>query len=317
MEVLNYIYAYNFGGGPAEYSTGRPAPDDTIIYDTIMKQFCNDNSLVDYCGSSHNLDKVYNAIRNDKHGWGFPASPNPCSGCHNVHLAERIGSTQYHGPYNPAKAPISLPSDHDNLWGDDDTERMDDYATSVGGIYQAPYYGDTVSGTYEPAGDATSDGSNMPDYVSLCMDCHQYAQSGDNNRSIKVINWSSTGDRHGGRPSGQCSLSSPFDDGSLRAPYDDASKEAGDNYVVSCTDCHEPHGSPNRPQLIRRFINGEAVAVETADCDPSLREGTENGWKALCGRCHTQSASHLSLGGCWGCHNHSSPLNGSCGGGGF
>lgn len=319
MEVLNYIYAYNFGGGPAEYSTGRPVPDDTIIYDTIMKQFCNDNSLVDYCGSSHNLDKVYNAIRNDKYGWGFPVSPNPCSGCHNVHLAERIGSTQdppsY--PYDPSKAPISRPSDHNNLWGDDAAERMDVYAASVGGVYLAPYYADTVSGTYEPAGDGISDGSNMPDYVSLCLDCHQYTQTGDDGRLVGPINWGDPnfvgttldplkGDRHGGIPSGQNDCyPNPWEEGSLRAPYSDALKEDGYNYVLSCTDCHEPHGTPNRIQLIRRFVNGEAVAIETAGCDVAVGwHGTEEGWIALCDRCHTQTANHFDAGGCWQCHTH-------------
>jgi hypothetical protein len=299
MQVNNYPYSVNFGGEP-------------LFYESIYKQFCDLNSTGSTCGSRHNLVPIRNLIDNNAFGWGYPANPDPCSACHNPHTVQRIGSKQYHAPYNPDKSPISRPSEHannpTNLWGDDyqvgcplgKKERLICYASSVVGVYQSPYYGNTTGTMYEPSGNSTpTDGSDLPDYVSFCLDCHSKSETG-----TKVIHWDTAGDKHGGKISGDvdCGALSGFENGDLRAPYNDALKEAGYNYVLSCTDCHEPHGAKNRTDLLRRFINGEAVPADTAPC----MDSDVNDWIAICERCHTNI--HVSFGNCTVCHGHNTSI---------
>jgi hypothetical protein len=184
------------------------------------------------------------------------------------------------------------------LWGDETAERMLYYAQTNGGIYQAPYYGSNPSSTYEPAGDFTSDGSNLPDYVSFCMDCHQYQQNDPERGAIvKSINWGTNGDRHGGYRANDCTAGG-FGEGSLRAPYNDF---AFSNYILSCTDCHEPHAGRKRLHLIRRYINGEALDGDTGSCDESVD------MRAVCERCHVlPPISHTGDQPCFAsnCHGH-------------
>ena len=182
--VYNYSYAYLFGGASTRY------------WWDIKKAFCAAGT----CTSRHNLSSIENFIDNNAFGWGFPDEVNPCCACHNVHLSQRIGSPQT-GNYDPSKSPIQRPSDHYNdpfeLWGDDADERMSKYN------YQAPFYGspgNPISGPFEPANNQTSDGSNMPDYVTFCLDCHSQPIYSDTlNKIIPTIDWSSAGDKHGGR----------------------------------------------------------------------------------------------------------------------
>jgi cytochrome c553 len=164
---------------------------------------------------------------------------------------------------------------------------MDEYAASVGGTYQAPYYRDTTGTKYEPSGNASpSDGSDLPNYVTFCMDCHQNAQIDPerNNATVKAIKWGppwstvDEADRHGAYPANDCY--GRYGEGSLRAPYINS---ANSNYVLSCLDCHEPHGTNRRRHLLRRFINGEPT--DTAECS-----GAD--MISICGRCHSSSFGH-------------------------
>ena len=192
---------------------------------------------------------------------------------------------------------------------------MDQYADYVAGYYQAPYYGsgpwDPDTGPFEPAGDSTQDGSNLPDYVTFCMDRHQYEQS-DLERggvTVKAIQWgppwctSYNADKHGAHASGDIyNGAGGYEQEELRTPYNDTNKENCYNYVLSCTDCHEPHGSPYRLHLIRRFVNGEDVNGETQPdgCN------SDDDYQQLCGRCHTNMHD---LGGCFVCHSHGKEMN--------
>jgi hypothetical protein len=49
-------------------------------------------------------------------------------------------------------------------------------------------------------------------------------------------------------------------------------------YVLSCLDCHEPHGSPNA-FLIREKVNGGVLGG-------NITESSTTEWHYLCDRCH-------------------------------
>jgi hypothetical protein len=291
----NYTYSYTFGGNP----------DSTP--DSIFDAF-NDPTV---CSSYHNLNDVYEFIT----GQGshtkatfdnFPQYSNPCSGCHNVHIAKR--NREYTG--DPSYTAISKPSAHDELWGDSTGETLR-YHTAK---YQAPY--SETEAEYEPDGSNSEPGdgwgSNMPDYVTFCTDCHNTSNniySTTLGRYLTRIDWTASGDKHGGgKAIDGDTIHERHGDGAgagLKPPYDEASKIAGYNYVLSCTDCHEPHGAKGKSYLLRRYINGEAVAAETTTCESSTHD--DDNWKAVCDRCHTISypdSNCVAEGKCHGPHGH-------------
>ncbi len=280
--IINYDFSQTFGG-----STG------TIK--GIQEAF-----NITSPSSRHNLADIYDYITgtgtgssaSDSHTWAdFPLFSSPCSGCHNVHIAKRNEST----PGNPANTAISKPSDHGNLWGDDSTEILSYYTTD----YQPPYYYSS-SNTYEPdgGGTATQQAAKMPDYVTFCTDCHNQNNtiySTTLGRDLIKINWSTSGtgaDQHGSLFSAY--VSSGTGTRVLKDPYNNTATP----YVLSCLDCHEPHGSPNIT-LLRREVNGGDLAVVgtiTADLPNPLSPATsgnninrELGY--LCMRCHQQDSN--------------------------
>jgi hypothetical protein len=272
--VDNYLYSVNFGGYPP------PGP-----YQSIYQQFCNVNSTPDECGSRHHLGQIYNSLISPTvDEWGFSDDPDPCVACHNPHAAEENHPVEIvEGKLNTA---IRRPSHYkstnpaDSLWGDDPFERMDQYVSQfTDGVYQPPYYGDTSDPdwelAYEPSGNAIpSDGSDLPDYVTFCLDCHQHQLwDPEKGEFLRAIDWSQ--ERHGGWPSNTCTqsynLNSGYREGSVKTPY---SESDNSNYVLSCLDCHEPHGTINRTGLIRRVVNGQVLP-------PACNE--TNG---LCEACH-------------------------------
>jgi hypothetical protein len=252
-------YSYKFGGGP----DGCPSNIRQAL--NFAKE--NGNSRPDVCssdnGSAHHLTSIRDFLQGR---WEFGdtlTDINPCDGCHNPHRAQQhdypVGSE--------GTSPISLPSTHDDDWGifgAATTERMASYASPD--TYLAPYY---YGGTnHEPEGDGTDDGSNMPDYVTFCTDCHNssttiYSEQLD--RNLYQFDWAT--EKHGRAPA---SNGSGYTD--LRSPYEDT--ECG-TYVLSCTDCHEPHGTPNT-HLIRREVNR---------FQPSI-PGGRGEWTNLCEACH-------------------------------
>jgi predicted CXXCH cytochrome family protein len=260
-QVLNYSYSNKIGG-----DTSLTCPN------SIFQSFqfvLNDGSLTSNCGglyvngSSHMLRDIRGLLRNR---WGFSntgAYVNPCSGCHNPHRAQR-------------GYPTSLPSTHAdlltwNVWGYDTSERMNAYTPN----YWAPK---RVGGGYEPDGSLTQDGSNLADYVTLCTDCHNSTTTINSTRlgrNLYRINWSAGGDFHGGlqRIDNGGDFSGTGEYGDLLEPY----KSGGmPNYVLSCTDCHEPHGSPNE-FLLRHSLNGTSVGTISG-----------NGlWFNWCQACHS------------------------------
>ncbi|MEC4675352.1 MAG: cytochrome c3 family protein [Nitrospirota bacterium] len=259
--IVNRSYSFRAGG----WTT------DTL--NDILEAFTDPPSI-----SSHNLGNIQSFIATQS--WGFTSNSNPCVACHNPHSAQGDPENSPNTAKTSASRgwPVSRPSLHstDNLswglWGDGTGEKMSDYAGAL--IYQAPYrYNSTT--TFEPDGSNTQNGSNMTDFPTFCLDCHS-------NSSIDFIDWSaSTGDKHG-KKAADGTGGSYLD---IDTPYTNAN---GGRYVLSCTDCHEPHGSPNT-RMIRREVNGSLLAGTV-----TTTSGTETGY--LCRQCHTDDRDYSSSG---------------------
>lgn len=244
-------------------------------------------------GTSHDLDDIKTFITGK---WNYTSDSNPCNACHNPHMANGDPADSPNSTKNSGTRgwPVSRPSQHnkDNnawgLWGDDAGEKMNDYTSG----FQAPYrYNSTTA--YEPDGSSTQNGSNLTDYVSLCTDCHNNTNiiySTSLGRNLYKFSWNV--EKHG---SGSATNDSFTD---VTEPYQEANLGT---YVLSCTDCHEPHGSSNR-FLVRKGINGEtATTTVTIIATPdNTRE-----WKSLCSKCHgssVEAAHHLTGLNCSTCH---------------
>ena len=257
--VTNHTYSKNFGGGTATLTT---------IYDAF-------NPASGTTPSSHNLaDVLSHAVGR---GIGFTVSTNPCLVCHDHHASQQnypVILSGLGGVKTAVRRPADYASPPTNLWGDESgsNELISDYTNK----YQAPHY---VGGTtYEPANDSTANGSNLPNFFNFCMNqCHTRSDVYSTERGVNLtqIDWSSTGNtRHGKYHE------NPDGWGYTIAPY-----TAGEtyNYVLACTDCHEPHGSENE-WLLRTSVNGkDNIQI------------TESGrWLDFCTACHVLDGC-----GCW------------------
>ena len=306
--LVNRSYSYRAGG----YSSD--SLNDILEAFSFCYSGCGSPS-----SSSHNLDNIKSFITGK---WNYTADSNPCNACHNPHAAigdpanvPNSGKTFGTRGYSP----VSRPSLHSKdtsawgLWGDLAAERMNVKASNLGGgIYQSPR---NSGSTYEPDGSSTQDGSNLTDFVSFCTDCHNESNTISTSHSLFnpstgaigrntlfKIDW--TKEWHGGN-SGfvpYCSMGTAPDIISLLAvPYDGTNKCG--QYVLSCTDCHEPHGSPNN-FLVRPWVNNGSNDCRPGNCavpTPTrlpvtvTNYGTGNGpdgmankeWVYLCGKCHT------------------------------
>jgi len=302
QQVLNRDYSVTFGGG--NIASGPQS---------IMAAF-NQTSY-------HNLYDVWSFLNTDpKYSAWFANVGNPCSACHDSHLARRNWDSGQ--PGFPLVSAISVPGGSGTLWGE--TEVM-----SAHFGYEAPY---ALSTTREPAGVGDQDGGNTPDYMTFCSSCHDPNTTISSTalaRNLKQINWGITGlnqDKHG-------ELSRDgVDDGSayFREPYKAAAAIKG-NFILSCLDCHESHGSANI-MLLRSRINGEdleglvsstdAMSFACKRChNDDLAAGAGTGeadrWEYVhhgaadapysatgqCGVCHGAGAGGTPI-ACGNCHGH-------------
>jgi hypothetical protein len=183
-------------------------------------------------------------------------------------------------------------------------------------IYQPPLSGSGYS--FEFAGDV------LADYATFCLDCHSYRMSA----GIPPVNWGQgvtctdnsvdppeqrieCGADHGlgigGNPLYMTDTSSEGSNGNpdpifsvsgvtrgrgvghfMRWPYETAQRGAGINFVMSCTDCHESHGS-NRGGMIReRFnVNANGDCGTGGNTDPDGENCTDaSNWNSFCTACH-------------------------------
>jgi len=167
-------------------------------------------------------------------------------------------------------------------------------------------------GIHEPDLSATQDGSNLTDYVTFCTDCHNNSNTIYSNRlkrNLYTIDWAAElhGTGAGSDDNDSCDC--------LHSPY--AESQLGD-YILACTDCHEPHGTQNN-FLIRPYVNNQWVKITNygAGYDPYPDGQPNKEWSYLCGRCHDGLAKSD------GRHVHIGDINGdgtndctSCHGGG-
>lgn len=265
--VTNYTYSRNFGGGPITFSN---------IYDAF-------NPPSGSTPSSHNLSDVLSHIVS--RGGGFTSDVNACVVCHDPHIAQKqfpvASSGSKGGVFTSIRRAIDYQGNPGNLWGDENNTSsgsLNELTSEATSLYKAPCYtggawpcSDAVNGPFEPANDGVSDGSNLPNYYNLCMNnCHERADvtSTERGGNLRQIDWSSNpplGDEHGQKYDSGFSIY-----GSRVNPY----VGADTNYVLTCTDCHEPHGSQNE-WLLRTTVNGTNVSVVTNNC-----------WLNFCSACH-------------------------------
>ncbi len=248
--VTNQDYSAVFGG--ATIGTGPQS---------IIEAFNQDSYHNLYDISAFlNSSPIYSA-------W-FAKRGNPCSACHNSHLAKRNWESGLVG--YPLLSAISLPGSTDALWGE--TEVM-----SVFSSYEAPYAFDVTS--REPGGVGDIDGTDTPDYVSFCISCHNPTNtvwSTTLNREIWKIDWGTSPsvyrEKHGPEQrDGSEHFREPYAGGSIMKT----------NFVLSCMDCHEAHGSAN-VMLLRRRINGEDLEGNVLSTDTL---------SYVCKRCHNDDAA--------------------------
>jgi hypothetical protein len=210
-----------------------------------------------------------------------------CTTCHNPHVAT--------GKYWDASSdvtPITSPDFTDptdnpramgtTVWGALASQKMNNYAGS--GTYQTP------------SADIFA-GDKLPDYVTFCQGCHASGKMPNPPTGRGGINW---GEVHGlssaNVPNGGSSVPNWFACGKAkgwdgddatgdcwpalprgrgeqifsRDPYSQEERIAGANFVLSCTDCHEAHGS-NVSSMLRSNPNGGSGTVI---------------WNTMCNNCH-------------------------------
>ncbi|MHC4092310.1 MAG: hypothetical protein ACYSVY_18905 [Planctomycetota bacterium] len=267
--------------------------------------------------SADDIEEAFGKSRHHDLGIAFTMGADTftlqCTTCHNPHVASgkywaaESGLTPVTRPdfSDPANNPRAMGT---ALWGDESGEKMDDFAASgsgTGGWYYSVARGGVVAwdqpAVYQPPKSGSGyefefGGDVLPDYTSLCLDCHTYAMPED---SFPVtenppVNWGQgigctdnsvdppdqrveCGAQHGlgaaNRPSYGSDPGTWGSNGNpdpiflepgvtrgrgsghwMRWPYESAQRNAGINFVMSCTDCHEAHGA-NRGGMIRERFN--------------------------------------------------------------
>ena len=285
-------------------------------------------------GSTNDIEQAFSSLA--RHDVGTPFTVNgkeftlQCTSCHNPHVV-----TGRHWDVEQHVSPVTRPdftadpvtNPHamgSTLWGAVAGEKMDDYAalgSGSGGWYFSVARGRTIQmdqpAVYQPPKTGSYpnfefDGDILPDYTSLCLDCHTHRMG-----NHPPVNWGQgvectdnsvdppdqrveCGAQHGfgvaGKPYAMDTGSTFYGSSGnpdpifqqwnvqrgrgagqfMRWPYDSAERNAGINFVLSCTDCHEAHGS-GIPSMLRGTVNN----------GPGSRT-----WNTMCNNCHYYYGYH-------------------------
>ncbi|MEW6746809.1 MAG: hypothetical protein AB1486_29055 [Planctomycetota bacterium] len=188
------------------------------------------------------------------------------------------------------------------------------------GVYQPPRTGDGYN--FEFSGEV------LPDYPSFCLDCHSYKMS----EAVYPVNWGQgIPPNYDGDPTtwvaplaphGLSSANVPYfttdpgmwgnngnpdpiflQDGVTRGrgyghfmrwPYESAARNAGINFVLSCTDCHETHGSWIGSMLRTEPNNGSGSTIWNTMCNNChyYYGGQHAGMSCGYASCHEQNSIH-------------------------
>ncbi len=250
---------------------------------TVKKPYFDDIQEAFNQSARHDMGATINI------GTGFTLQ---CTSCHNPHIA-----TGKYWEADQGVTPVTKPNFSDpqknpramgtTLWGDEAGEKMVNY-----GNYVTPQID-------------VWDKNTLPNYPGFCLECHSQIVIGRYPPDfMKTIQW-------GSDPHGQGTAAGPDggdrvpdwygagmakgwdgDDNSdwinnwpvilrglgeqawTRSPYDQETRLAGGNFVLSCTDCHEAHGSNvENTNMIRPKVNVE------------WGSGSDI-WNVMCNNCH-------------------------------
>ncbi len=274
-------FCFNCHGTGIAYQTSGHVTNRSYSYRAggwLLDPLSSDIKSAFAQASSHNLGDIVSFAAGNPPNWKYTTKSNACAVCHDPHVVQgdppdptNFKSLLTRGV---AISEINSLSSPVNLWGDIAAEMMRNYTLN----YQAPY---RVAGTnFEPAGDGTFDGSNLPDYVTFCSKCHDKTvtnkdvTSTDLGRVVKNIDWTAgpNGDKHGQFFAEDDIQMQPSP---ALSPYTSGGGALG--YVLSCLDCHEPHGSGNL-SLLRGKVNGQVLVP------PYIATGIQ--FDLICRQCH-------------------------------
>ncbi|NOZ00931.1 MAG: hypothetical protein GXP54_03465 [Deltaproteobacteria bacterium] len=321
--------------------------------------------------SADDIQEAFNKSRKHVLGAAFTVGGSTyslqCTSCHNPHVV-----TGKHWDAGQGVSPVTRPNLSadpavnpramgTSLWGAAPGQKMNDFAAQgagTGGWYYSTARGDQIAwdqpAAYQPprAGNGYSfemGGDVLPDYTTLCLDCHSHRMSPAN----PPVNWGQgigctdngvdppdqrieCGAQHGLNPAGRPYYVS--DKGKagfwasggnpdalfrmnyvtrgrgvghfMRWPYETADRNAGINFVLACTDCHEAHGS-NRGGMVRERLN----VTENGDCgsggvgNPGENCSDGGNWNSFCNTCHYYyGGQHAGMScGNASCHEANSP----------
>ncbi len=256
------------------------------------------------------IEQAFSYADSNKHNMGtsFTLGSNnytlECVTCHNVHLVsgKYLEADQNKSPITRISKPGN-PQGNLEVWGDGDDEKMDDH----GGTYRTPT-GDLFSAW------------QLPDYASFCLECHAEPgsapfgidwvgrphglQSADGPAGFGICpNWYGCGKAEGW--DGDSCISDQEtcwptmtrgkgDQIWTRKPYNHEDRIAGANFTLSCTDCHEAHGSTIRSMIRSNPNGGTGTTVWNTMCDNCHYYYSD--WHAgmSCGNasCHVSDSIH-------------------------
>lgn len=268
------------GGTASTYGAMTTANEQALCYQCHTTGGVQ-NDAISGAGLATNIQQAFGMSSTHQLGTAFNVGSQSyslqCTSCHNVHIV-----TGKYWEADQGKSPVTRFTNNVAVWGGAG-QKMADY----GGTYRTP------------ASDSFS-GSDLPDYVTFCQDCHARPQSelgahggiswgGDEPHGLNSANspngggtcpdWFACGQAAGWDgddcvgDQAECWPVIPRGKGDQlfsRDSYDHEDRIAGANFVLSCTDCHEAHGSTVR-SMIRPNPNGGTGSTI---------------WNNMCNSCH-------------------------------